>query len=74
MDVADLKVFEAVARNGNMNKAASELQTMQSNVTARIRLLEREIGVALFQRHLQGATAAFIGITRSEFGSLMVVA
>jgi LysR family transcriptional regulator, cell division regulator len=61
MDVADLKVFEAVARNGSMNKAASELHTVQSNVTARIRLLEREIGVALFQRHVRGVTVTPAG-------------
>ena len=39
MDVADLKVFEAVARHGSMNRAATELHTVQSNVTARIRSL-----------------------------------
>jgi len=56
MDVADLRVFEAVARHGSMNRAAAELHTVQSNVTARIRALEREIGVALFQRHLRGVS------------------
>ncbi|WP_109483392.1 LysR family transcriptional regulator [Paraburkholderia sp. C35] len=56
MDVADLKVFEAVARHGSMNRAAAELHTVQSNVTARIRSLEREIGVALFQRHVRGVS------------------
>ncbi|SEK12136.1 DNA-binding transcriptional regulator, LysR family [Paraburkholderia diazotrophica] len=56
MDVADLKVFEAVARHGSMNRAAAELHTVQSNVTARIRALEREIGVALFHRHVRGVS------------------
>jgi DNA-binding transcriptional LysR family regulator len=54
MDVAELKIFEAVARHGSMNRASSELHTVQSNVTARIRALEREIGVALFQRNARG--------------------
>jgi LysR family transcriptional regulator, cell division regulator len=54
MEVSDLKVFEAVARHGSMNRAASELHTVQSNVTARIRSLEREIGVALFERNVRG--------------------
>ncbi len=54
MDVTDLKVFETVARHGSMNKAATELHTVQSNVTARIRSLEREVGMALFQRHARG--------------------
>jgi DNA-binding transcriptional LysR family regulator len=56
MDVTDLKVFEAVARHGSMNRAALELHTVQSNVTARIRSLEREVGVALFQRHVRGVS------------------
>jgi LysR family transcriptional regulator, cell division regulator len=56
MDVADLKVLEAVARHGSMNKAAAELHTVQSNVTARIRALEREIGVPLFHRHVRGVS------------------
>jgi DNA-binding transcriptional LysR family regulator len=40
MDAADLRIFEAVARLGGMNRAAGELHTVQSNVTHRIRLLE----------------------------------
>jgi LysR family transcriptional regulator, cell division regulator len=56
MDIADLKVFEAVARHGSMNRAAAELHTVQSNVTARIRSLEQEIGVALFRRHVRGVS------------------
>ena len=55
MDAADLRVFEAVARLGGMNRAATELHTVQSNVTARIRLLEDELGLKLFHRHTRGA-------------------
>jgi DNA-binding transcriptional LysR family regulator len=61
MDVADLKTFEAVARHGSMNKAASELHTVQSNVTARIRALEDELGLPLFQRHARGVTTTAAG-------------
>jgi DNA-binding transcriptional LysR family regulator len=50
MDAGDLKVFEAVARLGCMNRAASELHTVQSKLTARIRLLEDELGTTLLQR------------------------
>jgi DNA-binding transcriptional LysR family regulator len=56
MDVVDLKILEAVARHGSMNKAAAELHTVQSNVTVRIRSLEREVGVALFHRHVRGVS------------------
>lgn len=54
MDPTDLKVFEAVARHGSMNRAAAELNTVQSNVTARVRALELELGVLLFERHARG--------------------
>jgi DNA-binding transcriptional LysR family regulator len=56
MDAADLRMFEAVARLGGMNRAAAELNTVQSNVTARIRLLEAELQAPLFQRHSRGVT------------------
>lgn len=56
MDISDLKVFEAVSRHGSMNRAAQELHTVQSNVTARVRALEEELGVSLFQRHARGVS------------------
>ncbi len=61
MDAADLRVFEAVARLGGMNRAAVELHTVQSNVTARIRLLEEELGAPLFDRHSRGVTLTAAG-------------
>lgn len=54
LDVIDLKVVDAVARHGSMNKAAVELNTVQSNVSSRIRSLEDELGVSLFQRSAKG--------------------
>jgi DNA-binding transcriptional LysR family regulator len=54
MDTTGLRVFEAVARTGGMNRAAAELHTVQSNVTARIRGLEDELGCPLFARHSRG--------------------
>ncbi|EME71459.1 transcriptional regulator [Paramagnetospirillum caucaseum] len=54
MDAGDLRVFEAVARLGGMSRAAAELNTVQSNVTARIRLLEEQVGAGLFERHSRG--------------------
>ena len=56
MDAGDLKFFEAVARLGGMNRAAAELNTVQSNVTSRIRALEAELGTMLFHRHARGVS------------------
>lgn len=61
MDISDLKMFEAVSRCGSMNRAAQELHTVQSNVTARIRSLEAELGVPLFQRHARGVSTTPAG-------------
>jgi LysR family transcriptional regulator, cell division regulator len=56
MDAADLRIFEAVARLGRMNRAAFELNTVQSNVTARIKLLEEDVKATLFERHSRGVS------------------
>jgi LysR family transcriptional regulator, cell division regulator len=61
MDVGDLRVFEAVARLGGMSRAAAELNTVQSNVTARIRLLEEQLGAGLFERHSRGVVLTAAG-------------
>ncbi len=61
MDAADLRIFEAVARTGSMNKAALELNTVQSNVTARIKVLEERLGAELFERTNRGVTLTAAG-------------
>jgi DNA-binding transcriptional LysR family regulator len=61
MDAADLRLFATVARLGGMGRAAAVLNTVQSNVTARVRLMEAELGVALFHRHSRGVTLTDAG-------------
>jgi LysR family transcriptional regulator, cell division regulator len=61
MDSGDLKLFEAVARLGRMSRAAEELHTVQSNVTARIRILEEQLGTRLFERHSRGVKLTSAG-------------
>lgn len=67
MDIKDLRVFDAVSRHGSMNRAAAELHTVQSNVTARIRSLENELGVKLFQRHARGVSMTPAGERMQPF-------
>lgn len=62
MDADDLRIVEAVARIGSMNRAAAELNMVQSNVTSRIRLLEEELGVQLFVRHSRGVAPSEAGL------------
>lgn len=44
-----------------MNRAAAELNMVQSNVTARIRALEEQIGSALFERNSRGVVLTATG-------------
>jgi DNA-binding transcriptional LysR family regulator len=50
MELIDLHVFRTVVESGGITRAAERLHRVQSNVTTRIKLLERELGVALFVR------------------------
>jgi DNA-binding transcriptional LysR family regulator len=61
MDVSDLRIFEAVARLGGINRAAADLHTVQSNVTTRLRLLEDELGARLFDRGSRGVVLTAAG-------------
>lgn len=61
MELSDLLTFSAVARLGGITRAAEELNTVQSNVTQRVKALEAEIGTALFERHSRGMTLTGAG-------------
>jgi DNA-binding transcriptional LysR family regulator len=54
VDLSDLQTFLSVARMKGITAAGRELNTVPSNVTTRIKSLEEEIGVALFDRHSRG--------------------
>ncbi|MBV9978470.1 LysR family transcriptional regulator [Bradyrhizobium sp.] len=61
MELNDLLTFATVARTGGITRAAEALNTVQSNVTQRIKALEAEIGTALFERHSRGMTLTGAG-------------
>ena len=50
MDLAELKIFKAVAEQGGITKAAAALHRVQSNVTTRVKQLEHRVGAKLFHR------------------------
>ncbi|MDY7992758.1 LysR family transcriptional regulator [Paenibacillus polymyxa] len=56
MESSDLKIFQAVAREGSITKAAQVLNYVQSNVTSRIQQLEAQLNVPLFRRSNRGMT------------------
>lgn len=62
MELTDLKIFLTVADEGNFSKGAEKLGYVQSNVTNRIKKLESELGVTLFNRHPKGVSLTERGL------------
>ena len=50
MNLADLRVFKAVVDCGGVTRAAAQVHRVQSNLTARIKHLEQDLGLQLFER------------------------
>lgn len=56
MRIEQLEYLRAVTRLGSLRRAADELHLSQPALSETIRNLERELGVALLERHRSGAT------------------
>lgn len=50
MNLCDIQAFLAVVQTGSITNAANSLFTSQSTISYRIKMLEEELGVILFQR------------------------
>src|SRR6476620_6770552 len=73
MELSDLLTFSTVARLGGITRAADELNTVQSNVTQRVKALEAEIGTALFERHSRGMNLTGAGRRLLPYAQRMAV-
>ncbi|MFC0335021.1 LysR family transcriptional regulator [Paenibacillus sepulcri] len=72
MESSDLRVFQMVAREGSITKAAARLGYVQSNVTARVQQLESELGTVLFFRHNRGMSLTSGGRTLLGYADKVV--
>lgn len=61
MDLHALKIFKTVAETGSITEAAKSLNYAQSNVTTKIKQLEKEMETTLFYRHNRGTTLTVKG-------------
>jgi len=61
-----LRILQAVARTGNMTRAAEELRMTQPAVSHALRGLERELGVTLLIRRSDGVTPTAVGRAVTE--------
>ncbi|TMR07318.1 LysR family transcriptional regulator [Actinomadura soli] len=66
MDVKQLKALVTVAEVGSVTRAAEVLHLVQPAVTRQIRTLERDLGVALFERTRQGMRPTDAGVILLE--------
>lgn len=67
MELVALRTFQAVVEEGGILAAARRLNTVQSNVTSRIRRLETELGAELFIRKGRGLELAPSGRVLVDF-------
>jgi DNA-binding transcriptional LysR family regulator len=72
MDLAQLEVFLAVAREGKFSRAADKLYRTQSAVSQTIRKLEDEVGEALFDRSSRNGLLTDAGRVLQEYAERMV--
>jgi LysR family transcriptional regulator, nitrogen assimilation regulatory protein len=61
VELRELRSFRSVARTGNFNRAARELNTSQPNVSYHVQKLEQELGIQLLIRHRRGVTLTQAG-------------
>ncbi|CAI6081824.1 LysR family transcriptional regulator [Cohnella sp. JJ-181] len=72
MESGDLRIFRTVALEGTVTAAAAKLGYVQSNVTARIRQLETDLGKPLFHRHNRGMTLTADGKLLLDYAGRIV--
>jgi LysR family transcriptional regulator, glycine cleavage system transcriptional activator len=77
--LASILPFEAAARLGSFSKAAEELHITQAAISRQIRLLEEDLGIALFERRnravfLTNAGQAFHATLSHSLGDIAIEA
>lgn len=72
MDISQLEVFLAVAREGGFSRAADKLYRTQSAVSQAVRKLEAEIGEALFDRSSRDGLLTDAGRVLQEYAERLL--
>ncbi|KRE09953.1 LysR family transcriptional regulator [Bosea sp. Root381] len=73
MDIAQLKTLIHVAELGSVSRAADRLNIAQPALSRQIRLLEKELGVYLFERHGRGMEITEVGRDVVEHAARIMV-
>lgn len=72
MELNDLRIFQCVTSVGSMSEAARIMGYAQSNITERIRLLEQELTVRLFERTNRGVELLQEGEKLLEYATIIL--
>lgn len=72
MDISQLEVFLAVAREGGFSRAAEKLYRTQSAVSQAVRKLETEIGESLFDRSSRDGLLTDAGRVLQEYAERLL--
>jgi DNA-binding transcriptional LysR family regulator len=72
MELSDLRIFKAVVAEGGIVRAGRVLHRVPSNVSARVRQLERSLGTPLFYRSKQRLTLTAQGERLLEYADRLL--
>ncbi|NER59173.1 LysR family transcriptional regulator [Pseudomonas sp. MAFF212428] len=72
MELMQVRMFKTVHDTGSIARAAEVLHYVPSNITARIKALEAELGVPLFHRQGRGLTISAAGQTFLPYATQML--
>lgn len=72
MDVKDLRYFVAVYNARSFSGATNRLDTVQSNVSTRIRNLEEFLGIRLFERCYRHVKPTQSGVKFYEYATQVI--
>lgn len=72
MDISAARTFLEIVKTGSFANAAASLHITQTAVSARIRVLEQELGQPLFVRNKAGAKLTFSGQQFQRFATSLV--
>lgn len=72
MELSQLTMFKVVAEQGSIIRASELLHCVPSNITNRIKLLEKELGVALFIRKGRGLVVSPSGRMFLEYANKII--
>ncbi|MBA1190668.1 LysR family transcriptional regulator [Pseudomonas entomophila] len=73
MELSQLKIFKTVADHGSISRAATQLHCVPSNITNRIKSLERELGVTLFNKKGRGLVISTAGEILLDYANQIIL-